>query len=64
MASIQGSDHNSCSWVGRKPSRPLGGMSDVLAIASDLGYSRFRPPPSQVYHMTPKKAHIMLDVKD
>ena len=44
MASIQGSDS---SWVGRKPLRRLGGMSDALSIASDLGYT-VAPPPSQV----------------
>ncbi|XP_071727101.1 AUGMIN subunit 2-like [Rutidosis leptorrhynchoides] len=38
MASIEGNT-GSC--------RKLGGISDVLAIASDLGYSRFRPRPSQ-----------------
>ncbi|KAL8264511.1 hypothetical protein R6Q59_022641 [Mikania micrantha] len=44
MASIQGTDGN---WVGKKPPRQLGGMSDVLAVAADLGYSRYRPPASQ-----------------
>ncbi|KAL8195373.1 hypothetical protein R6Q57_025776 [Mikania cordata] len=44
MASIQGADGN---WVGKKPPRQLGGMSDVLAVAADLGYSRYRPPASQ-----------------
>ncbi|KAK9077367.1 hypothetical protein SSX86_005704 [Deinandra increscens subsp. villosa] len=44
MASIPGSDGN---CVGRKPPRQLGGMSDILAVAADLGYSRYRPPPSQ-----------------
>nr|XP_043625079.1 AUGMIN subunit 2 [Erigeron canadensis] len=44
MASIQGSD--SSSWVGRKPLRRLGGMSDALSIASELGFS-VAPPPSQ-----------------
>ncbi|KAI3803571.1 hypothetical protein L1987_31727 [Smallanthus sonchifolius] len=43
MASIQGSDS---SWVGRKPLRRLGGMSDALSIAADLGFS-VTPPPSQ-----------------
>ncbi|KAK9060597.1 hypothetical protein SSX86_021303 [Deinandra increscens subsp. villosa] len=43
MASIQGSDS---SWVGRKPLRRLGGMSDALSIAADLGFS-VAPPPSQ-----------------
>ncbi|XP_077210718.1 HAUS augmin-like complex subunit [Tasmannia lanceolata] len=27
------------TWVGKKPSRRLGGMSDALSIASDLGFS-------------------------
>lgn len=44
MASIQGNDS---SWVGRKPLRRLGGMSDALSIASDLGFS-VAPPHSQV----------------
>lgn len=43
MASIQGSDS---SWVGRKPLRRLGGMSDALSIAAELGFS-VAPPPSQ-----------------
>ncbi|KAI3525287.1 hypothetical protein L1887_03968 [Cichorium endivia] len=43
MTSIQGSDS---SWVGRKPIRRLGGMSDALSIAADLGFS-VAPPPSQ-----------------
>ncbi|KAD6794428.1 hypothetical protein E3N88_05324 [Mikania micrantha] len=44
MASIQGSDSG---WVGRKPLRRLGGMSDALSIAADLGFT-VAPPPSQV----------------
>ncbi|KAI7726830.1 hypothetical protein M8C21_006629 [Ambrosia artemisiifolia] len=43
MTSIQGSDSG---WVGKKPLRRLGGMSDALSIASDLGFS-LTPPPSQ-----------------
>ncbi|KAH7842604.1 hypothetical protein Vadar_007194 [Vaccinium darrowii] len=34
------------TWVGRKPIRRLGGMSDALSIAADLGFS-VPPPPSQ-----------------
>ncbi|XP_052179284.1 AUGMIN subunit 2 [Diospyros lotus] len=34
------------SWVGRKPLRRLGGMSDALSIAADLGFS-VPPPPAQ-----------------
>ncbi|WJZ99377.1 hypothetical protein VitviT2T_017827 [Vitis vinifera] len=34
------------SWVGKKPLRRLGGMSDALSIAADLGFS-VNPPPSQ-----------------
>ncbi|XP_042058758.1 AUGMIN subunit 2-like [Salvia splendens] len=33
-------------WVGKKPLRRVGGMSDALSIAADLGFS-FAPPPSQ-----------------
>lgn len=33
------------SWVGRKPIRRIGGMSDALSIAADLGFS-VAPPPS------------------
>ncbi|XP_076886744.1 AUGMIN subunit 2-like [Bidens hawaiensis] len=43
MTSIQGSDGG---WVGKKPLRRLGGMSDALSIAADLGFS-VAPPPSQ-----------------
>ncbi|CAN1124241.1 AUGMIN subunit 2 [Linum perenne] len=34
------------TWVGKKPLRRIGGMSDALSIAADLGYS-VAPPPSQ-----------------
>ncbi|KAL3529411.1 hypothetical protein ACH5RR_008733 [Cinchona calisaya] len=37
---------NDTSWVGRKPLRRIGGMSDALSIAADLGFS-VAPPPSQ-----------------
>lgn len=37
---------NDSSWVGRKPLRRIGGMSDALSIASELGFS-VAPPPSQ-----------------
>ncbi|KAI3510667.1 hypothetical protein L1887_17799 [Cichorium endivia] len=42
MASIQESEGG---WVARKP-RQLGGISDALSIASDLGFS-VRYPPSK-----------------
>lgn len=35
------------TWVGKKPLRRIGGMSDALSIAADLGFS-VAPPPSQV----------------
>lgn len=38
-----GSDN---TWVGKKPLRRLGGMSDVLSLAADLGFS-VPPSPSQ-----------------
>ncbi|KAM0024498.1 putative cathepsin H [Helianthus debilis subsp. tardiflorus] len=44
MVLIQGSDG---SWVGRKLLRRLGGMSDALSIAANLGFSVAPPPPSQ-----------------
>lgn len=34
------------TWVGKKPFRRIGGMSDALSIAADLGFS-VSPPPSQ-----------------
>ncbi|KAF9622413.1 hypothetical protein IFM89_031216 [Coptis chinensis] len=34
------------TWVGKKPLRRLGGMSDALSIASDLGFI-LPPPPTQ-----------------
>ncbi|XP_010543001.1 PREDICTED: AUGMIN subunit 2 [Tarenaya hassleriana] len=34
------------TWVGKKPIRRIGGMSDALSIASDLGFT-VAPPPSQ-----------------
>lgn len=42
---MMGSDS---TWVGRKPMRRLGGMSDALSIAAELGFS-VPPPPSQVH---------------
>lgn len=39
------------TWVGKKPIRRLGGMSDALSIAADLGYS-VPPPPSQVLSLS------------
>ncbi|CAO2813139.1 unnamed protein product [Amaranthus hypochondriacus] len=33
------------SWVGKKPLRRVGGMSDALSIASDLGFHVSTPPP-------------------
>ncbi|KAG6385244.1 hypothetical protein SASPL_154074 [Salvia splendens] len=35
------------TWVGKKPLRRVGGMSDALSIAADLGFT-VAPPPSQV----------------
>ncbi|CAI9788011.1 unnamed protein product [Fraxinus pennsylvanica] len=34
------------TWVGKKPLKRVGGMSDALSIAADLGFS-ILPPPSQ-----------------
>ncbi|CAI9755206.1 unnamed protein product [Fraxinus pennsylvanica] len=34
------------TWVGKKPLKRVGGMSDALSIAADLGFS-ITPPPSQ-----------------
>ncbi|KAG7642910.1 HAUS augmin-like complex subunit 2 [Arabidopsis suecica] len=34
------------TWVGKKPIRRIGGLSDALSIASDLGFA-VAPPPSQ-----------------
>ena len=42
-----GSDSN--TWVAKKPLKRLGGMSDALSLAADLGFS-VNPPPSQVHH--------------
>ncbi|KAF3626804.1 glycosyl hydrolase family 9 family protein [Capsicum annuum] len=42
---MMGSD-TTTTWVGRKPMRRLGGMSDALSIAAELGFS-VPPPPSQ-----------------
>ncbi|KDP35724.1 hypothetical protein JCGZ_10496 [Jatropha curcas] len=40
---LMGSD---TTWVSKKPVRRIGGMSDALSIAADLGFS-VAPPPSQ-----------------
>ncbi|EOA27608.1 hypothetical protein CARUB_v10023758mg [Capsella rubella] len=34
------------TWVGKKPIRRIGGLSDALSIAADLGFA-VAPPPSQ-----------------
>ncbi|GMP72808.1 hypothetical protein CsSME_00030714 [Camellia sinensis var. sinensis] len=36
------------TWVSKKPLRRLGGMSDALSIASDLGFS-LSPPPQEEF---------------
>nr|VDC79886.1 unnamed protein product [Brassica rapa] len=43
------------TWVGKKPIRRIGGFSDALSIASDLGYA-VAPPPSQVTHQSIKSS--------
>ncbi|ONI18355.1 hypothetical protein PRUPE_3G211000 [Prunus persica] len=35
------------TWVGKKPLRRIGGMSDALSIASDLGFSVAAPPTQE-----------------
>ncbi|TXG55416.1 hypothetical protein EZV62_020672 [Acer yangbiense] len=35
------------TWVGKKPLRRIGGMSDALSIASDLGFSVSAPPSQE-----------------
>ncbi|THF99301.1 hypothetical protein TEA_008292 [Camellia sinensis var. sinensis] len=37
------------TWVSKKPLRRLGGMSDALSIASDLGFSLSPPPPQEEF---------------
>uniref|UniRef100_A0A2P2PS98 Uncharacterized protein MANES_13G066400 n=1 Tax=Rhizophora mucronata TaxID=61149 RepID=A0A2P2PS98_RHIMU len=32
------------TWVGKKPLRRIGGMSDALSVAADLGFSVAAPP--------------------
>lgn len=43
---MAGSDSNTNTWVAKKPVKRLGGMSDALSLAADLGFS-VNPPPSQ-----------------
>lgn len=38
---------NDTTWVGKKPLRRLGGMSDALSIASDLGFAVPQPPTQE-----------------
>jgi len=40
------------SWVGRKPVKRIGGMSDALSIAADLGFSMSRPPSQVPYSLS------------
>ncbi|KAL5794160.1 hypothetical protein ACOSP7_002754 [Xanthoceras sorbifolium] len=35
------------TWVGKKPLRRIGGMSDALSIAADLGFSVSAPPSQE-----------------
>ncbi|XP_047324229.1 AUGMIN subunit 2 [Impatiens glandulifera] len=42
---------NDTTWVGRKPIRRLGGMSDALSIAAELGFPA-PPAPSQEENQT------------
>ncbi|MCI14938.1 hypothetical protein A2U01_0036073, partial [Trifolium medium] len=37
---------NESSWVGRKAVKRIGGMSDALSIAADLGFSVSSSPSS------------------
>ncbi|XP_011016301.1 PREDICTED: uncharacterized protein LOC105119809 isoform X1 [Populus euphratica] len=38
---------NETTWVGKKPIRRIGGMSDALSIAADLGFSVASPPSQE-----------------
>ncbi|OIV91381.1 hypothetical protein TanjilG_01999 [Lupinus angustifolius] len=52
---------NESNWVGKKPLRRIGGMSDALSIASDLGFS-LSPPPSDLQNSTPEMGHDLIRV--
>ncbi|GAB2228747.1 hypothetical protein Droror1_Dr00022876 [Drosera rotundifolia] len=45
MSSASGEMTTTTSWVGKKPVRRVGGMSDALSIASDLGFRLSSPSP-------------------
>ena len=47
------------TWVGKKPLRRIGGMSDALSIASDLGFS-VAAPPTQVKPQSPFSLSLCL----
>ncbi|KAJ6873840.1 AUGMIN subunit 2-like isoform X1 [Populus alba x Populus x berolinensis] len=38
---------NDTTWVGKKPIRRIGGMSDALSIAADLGFAVASPPSQE-----------------
>ncbi|KAF9669559.1 hypothetical protein SADUNF_Sadunf14G0120200 [Salix dunnii] len=38
---------NDTTWVGKRPIRRIGGMSDALSIAADLGFSVASPPAEE-----------------
>ncbi|KAJ6329447.1 hypothetical protein OIU77_011009 [Salix suchowensis] len=38
---------NDTTWVGKRPIRRIGGMSDALSIAADLGFSVASPPSEE-----------------
>ncbi|KAL7142445.1 hypothetical protein ABFS83_08G124100 [Erythranthe nasuta] len=40
------------TWVGKKPLRRVGGMSDALSIAADLGFSAAPPPQEDIQNLT------------
>jgi hypothetical protein len=59
---------NDTTWVGKKPIRRIGGMSDALSIAADLGFS-VASPPSQVSFLSyispsgyPTRVAVFIDV--
>lgn len=46
------------SWVGRKPVKRAGGMSDALSIATDLGYSVSTPSSKVPIFVLSSNSHL------
>jgi HAUS augmin-like complex subunit 2 len=54
LSGLKMSMTNESSWVGRKAVKRIGGMSDALSIAADLGFTVSSTPSSTSSHEPPQ----------